>query len=262
MKKEVRKKILISVVTILIIGLVIVICVILFKNHADNREIEMALNFSSRVEALSDLEEININKFGWLQVQGTNIDVPILTVTNTSSDYSYGWVATNSIGMKTRNVLVGHNVLNVSSSPMVNNSMLTNFEDLMAFVYYNFAKENMYISFTKDGVDKIYVIYSVGFYDYNYDNAQGLNEEDEISEYIEKAKKNSIYDYNIEVDYTDNLLTIKTCTRYFGNDEKQQFVIDARELREGEIPLKYNVKKTKLYQEYNLVDNYQKDNEL
>lgn len=222
----------------------------------------MVLNFQSRVDNIENLKEININKFGWLQVQGTTVDVPILTTANANGDYSHGWVSSNSIGFKTRNVLIGHNVLNVSNQPMVNHSILTDFEDLMAFVYYDFAKENMYVSFTKNGIDRIYVIYAIGFYDYDYDNAEGLTNDAEVDRYIQLAKESSIYQYDVDINHSDDLLTIKTCTRYFGNDEKQQFVIDARELREDETPLKYHVKKTKLYKEYQLVDSYKKDNEV
>lgn len=252
---------------IILFGLIIfIICFFFFivlrkPNRVDIRE-KMALNFQSRVDDIENLREININKFGWLQVQGTTVDVPILTTTNANGDYSYGWISSNSIGFKTRNVLIGHNVLNVSNQPMVNHSILTDFEDLMAFVYYDFAKENMYVSFTKNGVDRTYVIYAIGFYDYDYDNAEGLTSDEEINQYIRMVKENSIYQYDVDVNHSDDLLTIKTCTRYFGNNEKQQFVIDARELRKDEPPLKYRVKKTNLYKEYKLVDSYKKDNEV
>ena len=48
---------------------------------------------------------------------------------------------------------------------------------------------------------------------------------------------------NIEVDENDELITIKTCTRYFGAFEKQLFVIDARKVRNDEKIEKYKVKK-------------------
>jgi len=252
-----------GIIVIIILIIIITLFFLVFKDAFKNQEKEkMILNFESRVQQFNDLEESNITKYGWLQVQGTKIDVPILKVVEPMGEYSHGWVSTNSIGMKTRNVIIGHNVLNVSSSPMVNEEILTDFEDLMAFVYYDFAKENMYISLTVDGVDKIYIIYAVGFYDYNYDRAEGLNDAEEIESYIKMVKEKSIYKYDVEVNKDDNLLTIKTCTRYFGNDEKQQFVLDARELKDGELPLKYNVKKTELYKDYKLVDSYKKNNEL
>ena len=240
----------------------IVLLVICFFKNKNIRYEEITLNFESRVIKLEELDEASINKYGWLQVQGTKVDVPILLTVNTMDTYSYGWISSNSVGMKTRKVLVGHNVLNVSSSPLVNEEVLTDFEDLMAFSYYDFAKENMYISFTENGIDKIFVIYAIGFYDYDYDNASGLNEKDDIKKYINDVKKNSIYKYDVSVNENDNILTVKTCTRYFGDSEKQQFIIDARELRENEKTFKYNVKKTDLYKKYGLKDVYKKNDEI
>lgn len=259
MKKVVKKK-------NIIIGIVVILAIItlflLLGNYKSIKHEEMVLDFKDRNKDLEDVIEANINKYGWLQVQGTNIDVPILKTTETMNDYSFGWISTNSIGYQTRRVLVGHNVLNVSSTPMVNNSILTDFEDLMSFVYYDFAKENMYVSFLENGVNKTYVIYAIGFYDYGYDNETGLNEKKEIKEYIKNAKANSIYKYDVDVNEKDDLLTVKTCTRYFGVDEKQQFILDLREIRENEKVVKYNVKKTKLYDEYKLVDSYKKNDEF
>ncbi len=240
----------------------IILFLILWIFHWNKKQPpEFNVNFSSRVEKLANFDSQGIMKYGWLQVEGTNIDLPIISgVFSGEVDYSFGWLSPSSVGYKTRKVLVGHNVLNVSSNPMVNNEILTDFEDLMSFVYYNFAKEHMYLSYTENGVDKIFVIYGIGFYDYYYDNAQGLNTEEEIKNYFNLVKENSIYNYNVDVNENDNIITVKTCTRYFGANEKQQFVIDARELREGETPIKYQVKKTKLYQEYGLKDYYTKGN--
>lgn len=253
---------LISVIILLIIIMIFTFFFKSFKDVNNYKNEKMILNFESRVQKIQELNESVTNKFGWLQIQGTTIDVPILKVVETSNDYSHGWISSNSIGMKTRNVLIGHNVLNVSNSPMVNDELLTDFEDMMAFVYYDFAKDNMYMSFTSGGVDRIFVIYAIGFYDYDYDNAQGLNTRDEISDYIKMVRKNSVYNYDVDVNNEDNLLTVKTCTRYFGVDEKQQFVIDARELRSGEETIKYNVKKSKIYNEYKLKDSYKENNEI
>lgn len=251
-----KKRVTIGIILLLIISIIFV-SFSLFKNKPKEK---IVLNFEDGIKNLEKLEENELRKYGWLQIQGTLINVPILLGTN--SDYSFGWISTRSIGMKTREVLVGHNVLNVSSTPMVNNSILSDFEDLMAFSYYDFAKDNMYVSFSENGENKIYVIYAVGFFDYGYDNSDGLNTDSEISDYIKMVKDNSIYKYDVDVNKDDNILTIKTCTRYFGVDEKQQFQIDVREVRENEEIVKYNVKKTKVYKELNLKDKYAENEEI
>lgn len=259
MKKS-SKKIIFIILGIILIASVIVIVIFLSNNNKTPKE-EVNLKFLDRVEKLENLNTYGITKYGWLQVQGTNIDLPIISpLFNGDLEFDYAWMSSTSIGYKTRKVIVGHNILNVSSTPMVNNSILTGFEDLMAFVYYNFAKENMYLSYTENGNNDIYIIYGIGFYDYNYDNGEGYSDPDEIKKYIKQVKENSIYKYDVDVDENDKIITLKTCTRFFGSEEKQQFVIDARKLRDDEKILKYTVEKTKLYYEYNLIDYYQEEN--
>ena len=66
----------------------------------------------------------------------------------------------------------------------------------------------------------------------------------------------SRFQYDVDVNDNDDIITVKTCTRMFGLDEKQQFQIDARLVRDNEEMYKYKVTKTKLYKEYNLNDSY------
>ena len=259
MKRKLKVK------NLIIIGIILLCFIILvsFINKDSKKSEVFNYKFDSRVEKLKEINTNGINKYGWLQVQGTNVDAVIVSPAFYGDfDFNYGWISGNSIGFNNRKVIVGHNVLNVSSSPMVNNELLTDFEDLMAFSYYDFAKDNLYISYTENGVDEIYAIYAIGFYDYGYDNGEGFNESKDIKDYIKKVKKNSIYKYDLDVNEKDTILTIKTCTRFFGVDEKQQFVIDVRKLRDNEKMIKYNIKKTSVYKELKLKDNYEKNKPL
>lgn len=225
----------------------------------DEKSEKIELSFSDRVSEVNAFSDERFFSIGWLQVQGTNIDFPILNSNSskyeTEIDYSYGWRSPNYNNGENREVLIGHNIINVSSTPMLSTEGLENFEALMSFSYYSFAKDNLYIQYTKDGQNDLYLIYGVGFYDYSYDNAETL-EDDEINEYISSVKKNSIYDYDVDVNNNDILLTIKTCTRYFGNNEKQQFVIDARKVREEEEIIKYSVEINSNFEK--LINNYEK----
>ena len=54
-------------------------------------------------------------------------------------------------------------------------------------------------------------------------------------------EKNSLYDFDAEVDSSDHLISLITCTRYFGLNGKTQFRIDAREVRKNEKIKKYSV---------------------
>lgn len=256
-----RRLVFCLLVLILLFFIVFLVC----NNKKSNSNVQknlktMNYTYESRIDKLNEFDSNNFQKYGWLQVQGTSIDLPILSPWAIDNvDYNFGWLVSTSFNYDTRKIIAGHNVLNVSKTPMVNNSELSNFEPLMAFVYYDFAKENMYLVYTEDGQDKVYVIYAAGFYDYEYEYDKYGLDKNEVDDYLKFVKKNSIYDYGVDVNKDDDIITIKTCTRMFGVDEKQQFQIDARLLRNDEKMLKYNIKKTKLYKEYKLNDRYAND---
>ena len=61
----------------------------------------------------------------------------------------------------------------------------------MAFIYYDFAKENKYVQLTMDGKDYVYQIFAAGFIDgYSY-NTLPINEynDNEKKEYLETMMK-------------------------------------------------------------------------
>lgn len=238
----------------IVIILLLVLKFIIFKDDKVTSENEpMILNFKDRINTLEEFDSGNYYKAGWLQVQGTNIDLPILDSSSFEDvdtiSYSYGWRSPRYETGENREVLIGHNIINVSSTPMLSNENLKNFESLMSFSYAGFAKDNLYIKYTKNGKEGIYLIYAIGFYDYYYDDAESMTNKEKIKDYISNVRKNSIYDYDIDVNENDTLLTVKTCTRYFGANEKEQFIIDARKIREDEEIVKYLVEINANYEE-------------
>ena len=249
-----KRLLLMGLVGVLLIVFISVICITCFNKKTSYEP--MKLKFESRIDKLDSFDAGDYYKFGWLQVQGTNMDLPILSSYsddyNDSINYSYGWMSINYVTGENRPVIMGHNILNVSNEPMLPNKTLQDFEELMAFTYYGFAKDNLYIQYTHDGKDEIYLIYAVGFYNSGVDSAESYSDKAEVKKYINDVKKNSIYNYDISVNEDDELLTLKTCTRYFGNFEKEQFMIDARKLRDGEDIVKYQVKTNKNFKDLNL----------
>ncbi len=202
----------------------------------------------SRVEQVSDTKVANVNSVGWIRVQGTNIDYPIIYETPQAyrSGIDYTWVAHRPGEGENRLAIYGHNIQNVSSEPLIADENHVRFEQLMSFVYYDFAKDNLYIQYTHDGKDELYLIYAVGFVE---DNEKGdtTTSLSETQNYIQTAIDNSLYRYNIEVNEQDTLISLITCTRYFGLEGRTQFRIDARKLRENEEVEKYAVQTTANY---------------
>lgn len=250
---KVKKRILVfgGILILLLVVSMIIMLHFDFGNQEKKETVIMELDFKNRINQFNEFDSGEYYKFGWLQVQGTNIDLPIIDFTSKTSDleYSYAWRSPVYETGENREVLIGHNILNVSSTPMLSNENLKNFESLMSFSYAEFAENNLYMQYTKDGKEELYLIYAIGFYDYDYDSAESMIDLEEITSYIKKVKNNSIYDYDIDVNEKDQLLTVKTCTRYFGVNEKQQFVIDARKVRDDEKTIKYEVNTNKNFED-------------
>ena len=71
--------------------------------------------------------------------------------------------------------------------------------------------------------------------------------------HIKKVKKESIYNLDVDVNGSDNLITLITCTRMYGQSYHSSFTVEGRMLRDGEKVTDYTVSKT---------DNYKKIEKL
>ena len=56
-----------------------------------------------------------------------------------------------------------------------------------------------------------------------------------------------IYNYDIDVNSKDKIISLITCTRYFGLYGKTQFRVDARMVRENEKIVKYKIETNQNY---------------
>lgn len=255
MKKN--KKLLI-LLTFLLIIIIITVIAYLVLGYDDSKNLKrIKLNFEKSSTKISEFSNDEVVVLGWIQVQGTNINLPVVHASalyEENIDFDYAWRSPSYIDGDNREVILGHNILNVSNQPIYNQNNLRKFEALMNFTYSTFAYENQYIQYSKNNQDDLYIIYAVGFYDYYFDDESGINDKDELDEYIKTAKENSIYDYDVDVDNNDELISIRTCTRYFGRSEKQQFIIEARKVRDEEEIVKYKVSKNYNYDKLNIND--------
>lgn len=219
-------------------------------------EIKRYLNPFYRKESRKDeivemqKENADASVLGWIRVQGTNIDYPIIEKAQPEDDsnsYDYTWMRYHTETIQNRMVIFGHNILNVSSRPLINNPNHTRFEQLLSFVYTDFVKENQYIQLTLGEQDYLYRIYAVYFIK-DTDQGNNLLKEDLIH-YVEQAKQNSYFDFGVDVDENDKLLTLVTCTRFFGPSTDYEFKVEGRMLRKLEWVAQSKVVETAPYQE-------------
>lgn len=192
---------------------------------------------------------------GWLRVQGTKIDTPIIrydsieSMDNVNKD-DYLWNEYPEEKIQKRVNIQGHNVLNLSKNPEVGLDYFTRFEDLMSFVYLDFAKENQYIQYTVDGKNYLYQIFAVYFDEiYNLDlyNPDEYKDE-EVADFIQRSLDKSLYKYDVEVNKDEKVISLITCTRMYGNDKKQ-FLVVGKMIDSDSKTTNYDVKESSNYKE-------------
>lgn len=223
--KSNNKKFIIYILGGLVIVLVCLLCLNVSNLIKSNNK---SFSVVSRVDDVKSAQSKD-NKFsktvGWIRVQGTNIDYPVYYAPGTDLGSVTGDFAWTEADFKDLNNIVyisGHNIKNLSSTPLITDENHTRFEQLMSFVYYDFAKDNQYIQYTFNGVDYVYKIFSISFESYlHFDNFNTERySDDRMKKLIDDVKNDSFYDYdNIDVNEKDNLIVLDTCTRMFKDDK-------------------------------------------
>ena len=246
---------------VLTTGLLICCCIVFTLIFALNIFGTSIYKVDSRVrniakEQKKEKDNTGYETIGWLKVQGTKIDAPIIgyeyvtDLAHVEKD-DYLWNNNNKEKLFNQVVISGHNIMNLSNTPKIGKKYFSRFDDLMAFVYEDFINDNKYIQYTVNEEDHVYKIFGVFFEkDYKLDLYHKENyTKEETKDYIKQINKSSIYDFDVEVDENDSLITLTTCTRIFGKNNKKQFVVVGRLLRKNEKMDNYKVTANDKYKE-------------
>ena len=175
-----------------------------------------------------DLQTINEDVFGWIQIFGTQVDYPILDADDTQyylkHSYNHRRTAYGSIFLEPRNsakmnekhiVIYGHN--------MVNHSMFGSFVNYKKQAY---ANNNQFITICMPGNDLIYQIFSA--YTAAIDSPTyrlRFSEEGSFDEMIKHMKESSLINSDITPKEGDQILTLSTCTP--AGSKSHRFVVNA-----------------------------------
>ena len=186
----------------MITGLLICCCIILLVllcNKIFTKEIYKVENRSENIVEEKKKDSIGIETFGWLKVQGTNIDTPIIkytdsTMQNTNPKENFLWNINKEEKIFNKVTIMGHNIMNLSSKPLVGKEYFSRFEDLMSFVYPSFVEENKYIQYTINNENYVYKIFAVLFTkQYKLDVHSSTNySKERLKEYINFVKEERI----------------------------------------------------------------------
>lgn len=216
----------------------------------DVKEItETKLGFKEALEANSDT-------VGWLKIPDTNIDYPVVQE-NPNGGYLNTYYLSRDLykksskngvifadfrtifgaknAMSKNTVLYGHNWTNVSANPRIGNADDVMFAQLAGYHHLDFAKEHTHIYFNSKDRDMVWVVFAAFYTDINFNYIDPNPTNADFKKIIDGAKERSEHIFNVDVNTSDKILTLSTCTRRFKNlGDKQRFVVMARLLRADE----------------------------
>lgn len=255
-KKKISTKVraynvvLICLLSVFIIALAAVLVVMI----ARNKPFYKIESRDKQVEKNKQKDTDDYKTMGWVRIQGTNIDYPLYSITETSKEYPVNRSLLWNLNMDGKyhnvNVVYGHNIMNLSGQPKMHDKSFTRMEEMMSYVYYDFVKDNKYFQLTINGEDYLYKIFAVNFMDIEDVDVLPIGDYSakEKAEYVKNMKENSIYDFDVDIKDSDDIGSVVTCTRFFG-DQNYDFVITGRLVRKNEKVDNYSVYRNKKYVE-------------
>ena len=193
-------------------------------NESTQENIEETINQENeRILKVQKLQEENPDIVGWLEIEGTSINYPVLQ----GDDNEY-YMTHNYKKQKSKNgsiFLTKDYDWSIPSSNLLiyghNLSNGTMFQELLKYEKEDFYKKHPIIRFTTNNEDAEYEIISAFksrvyykseknvFRYYYFVNAKT---EAQYNEFVQNAKKASLYNIDKTAQYGDQLITLSTCS--------------------------------------------------
>lgn len=193
-------------------------------NESTQENIEETINQKNeRILKVQKLQEENPDIVGWLEIEGTSINYPVLQ----GNDNEY-YMTHNYKKQKSKNGSIfltkDYNWSIPSSNLLIYGHNLSNgtmFQELLKYEKEDFYKKHPIIRFTTNNEDAEYEIISAFksrvyykseknvFRYYYFVNAKT---EAEYNEFVQNAKKASLYNIDKTAQYGDQLITLSTCS--------------------------------------------------
>lgn len=246
-KKTRKKGLKYILILIIIIGLCTLAYYIYINKYNKNNilndiEIDTSSitdNITERMLQLKELKKVNEDIIGWLEIDNTKINFPVLQ----GSDNEYYMTHTyNKKYSSDGSIFLDKDYdWNIPSSNLLiyghNNKNGNMFQDLLKYEDENYYKEHPNIRFTTVDDDSQYEIISVFKSRVYYKSEQNVfryyffinaANEEEYNYYVEESKKASLYDTGKTAIYGEQLLTLSTCEY---SQEDGRFVIVAKKVQ-------------------------------
>jgi len=237
-----KKKVLITIEVILIIVVLISSYKIItwFMNNNENNNIQQEVKDKVIIEDLqinttiahkidfNNLKDINSDGIAWLTVNNTNIDYPILQTTNNDYYLNHNLYKEKSESgwpfLDYRNSLIDKNII-IYAHNRLDGSMFGSLKQLKSKGYLNNISNREIVLMTKTATIEyeIFSIYEVQEEDYYL---KTIFNEKSYNKFLNTIKKRSIYDLDVDLDNTTQILTLSTCTI----EDNKRLVVHAKKV--------------------------------
>ena len=242
------KKILYRIIMVLLIGIMLISSYFIYKSRKEDKIqeniyeeiIEVAKEKENKEENeeqqeinMQELYNVNNDIVGWLKIDNTNINYPVMQTKNTPNYYlrrnfykeysQWGtpFLSENCDIQSSDNLIIyGHHI---------NNSKM--FGELKHYKKEEYYKNHKYIKFYTMNEKKEYEIIAVfktvaytGFKYYQYSN---FNNEREFETFVNKCRELSFYHIEKNINYGEKLITLSTCEY---SQENGRLVVIAKEI--------------------------------
>lgn len=174
----------------------------------------------SPLERYRELFNMNNDMAGWITVDGTQINYPVMYTPDNPdfylkhnfekeySDYGVPYIAEHCDPIEpSDNVIIyGHH--------MKNGSMFTGLMEYESKEFYEKHKTVHFDTLTETAEYEIVTVFKTTVYDdtgYKYYLFSNAEKPEEFTEYIEQCKSLALYDTGVTAEYGDKLLTLSTC---------------------------------------------------
>lgn len=178
----------------------------------------------------ASLKEKNSDTVGFLKVNGTNVEQVVVKGTNNSyylyhnferQDNSAGWIFAdyrNKLDGTDKNIIIyGHNMRNDTMFGTLKNILNRDWQE---------NEDNRHITFITEKESALYEVFSV----YQIEAEDYYMKTDfntgEFKKYVDTMKSRSVYNFDVEVNEEDNILTLSTCA----NDNKYRVILHAKKV--------------------------------
>lgn len=201
------------------------------NNELDQIKNKVIIGKSNKTDIdFKKLKETNSDTVGWLKINNTNIDYPVVKSTDNSfylnhsfskKENNAGWIFmdyNNKLDNTDKNIIIyGHNRLD--------NIMFGSLKKVLDKSWYR-KKDNLRIKFTTDKEKNIYEIFSVyKIKEENYYINTNFTEE-KYTRFINNIKRRSIVDFNTNINDIKQILTLSTCT----TNDNYRLVVHAKKI--------------------------------